>query len=618
MRVARVVLVAVLVVAVLGAASAATPLHRRSSTSAHGTGSNAPYVDISERVDVPTTSEGAVSGAPTQRTVLSAAGEGKTTVKVPMSSKNLKKHHSDPKPTFENGTATFDLDLSGPVVHTYKSDFAGTPPLTVTTHYELNGKTTTASAVKHKSGTLDVTYTVTNTAQQQPTVSFLGFNGAPQTDAPEVPVPVVAHLAVTLPKKASNITAPKATTAVTRSGTKESWTFTMVPPLGPLSYSASYSMKLSRATIPEATLDAKVIVPSSLPAGKATDTSTKAVGVAHAAAASASILANEAITNLQTLQSNLLARNAQSSDNAVTQVGDSAGSSLPDKLGDDITNAQASLTASLTALSNSLAAATTNAQSHANDLMAGSAAAHSLATLMTSVATEATAASDSAHQVAIAASDAATALETIQSDLDAFAAPVKLTPEWLQTKSHVDAALLKAKAMATLGTDAATAASKVATDVQAAQTQAQALATTSGLQVFGFEASVLSKLQHDVLDALNAVNSGASDLENKTDALGSKLAAGHRDLTAVVQQARDKLSSALAGAAGDAASALESAEAGASAAAGNAQASLANANADYAQLLGTEMAGMDHALPGGNATGARTEAGHYHYKIAGS
>ena len=33
------------------------------------------------------------------------------------------------------------------------------------------------SDVTHKSGTLEVTYTLTTIAKQKPTVSFLGFNG---------------------------------------------------------------------------------------------------------------------------------------------------------------------------------------------------------------------------------------------------------------------------------------------------------------------------------------------------------------------------------------------------------------------------------------------------------
>jgi hypothetical protein len=90
----------------LATGSNATSLRGGSSTSSQGTGANAPYIDVTEKVDVSIDSGGAISGTPTQKLVMSAAGEGKTTVKVPMSSNSLKKHHGDPTPTFDKGVAT--------------------------------------------------------------------------------------------------------------------------------------------------------------------------------------------------------------------------------------------------------------------------------------------------------------------------------------------------------------------------------------------------------------------------------------------------------------------------------------------------------------------------------
>lgn len=583
-----------------------------------GTGPDAPYVDVNERIEASLDANGSVSGTPQQMTELSGAGQGPVTLTVPMSSNGFNPRAGDPKPTFANGVATFHLDFDGSKVHKYTSDFANPLPLTVTPTYQLNGTQVSADDLKGKSGTLTVTYEVTNVAQQATTVTFSGFDGKPQTDTVTAPLPILAHLAVTLPSDATDIDAPGANTSVDRSGTKATWTFELVPPLGPLTQSFSYSMNLQKASIPNADLDADVIVPSQQPDGRAAQDTAKAVGAAQAAAAKAMADVQADAANLQALQAQLEANSRSASNGAINGLGDGAQGTISSRLSGDVSTASSNLVSSLTELSNEIATATASSASHTNDLLTDSTAADKLAKDAGTLSSEASTVATSAEQVSTAAADAENALGVVQTDLDAFPALVKLTPEWLRTKADLDAATVTARAVAKLSQDVATAASKLATDVQSAAEAAQAAATAAQARVTDFETSVLSSLQHDVTGAIDKVENGSADLESKTNALQASLEGAGDALNQLVAQAHADLDAALASADAAARDGMSSAQAGVQQAADAARGVLDKANSDYAQLLAIEAVAMDHALPGGNATGARNQSGHYHYKLAGS
>jgi hypothetical protein len=578
-----------------------------------GTGPNTPYVDVTEKVAVALNSDGSVNGSPTQTTELSGAGQGKVTVTVPMSSNNFNPNHGDPKPTFANGMATFDLDYDGSKVHKYTSDFTKQLPLVVEPTYELNGTPITVDDMRGKSGTLNVSYKVTNVAQQAVPVTFTGFNGQPQNETITAPLPILAHLAITLPSDASNISAPGATTSVDHSGTHETWLFELVPPLGPLTQTVSYSMYLSKASVPKASIEADVIVPSQQPDGKAAQESAKAVGAAQAAANTAMVSVQSDVASLQALQAQVVANNNGASNDAFSGLGNGAG-----KLSSVVAAAASNLSDSLTTLSNEIATATTNAEDHANGLVGQSNAAQNAAQLATTASSEATAVAASAHDLNVAASAAETAMEAVKADLDAFPPPVTLTQEWLHTKADLDVASATIKTLVQLCGDVATLASKVATDVQSLADATQNAATAAQAQVTGFETSVLSQLQTGVGGALDAVASGSSNLENKTNEMQASLNSAGDNLDGLVAQARGQLDAALVSADESVRSGIDSAQAGVTQSADSARSALDKANSDYAQLLAIETAAMDNALPAGNATGARTQSGHYHYDVNGS
>jgi hypothetical protein len=583
-----------------------------------GTGPNTPYVDVTEKIAVALNSDGSVNGSPTQTTELSGAGQGMVTVTVPLSSNNFNPDHGAPKPTFANGMATFDLDYDGSKVHKYTSDFTKQVPLVVEPTYQLNGAPITVDGMRGKSGTLNVSYKVTNVAQQSVPVSFIGFNGQPQSDTITAPLPILAHLAVTLPGDATNIDAPGATTSVDHSGTHATWLFELVPPLGPLTQTFSYSMYLSKAAVPKASIEADVIVPSQQPDGKAAQESAKAVGEAQAAADTAMVNVQGDVASLQALQAQLVASNNSSSNDAVTGLGSGAQGTLSTNLSDDVATAASNLTNSLQALSDEIATASTNAEQQSNDLLATSRTAESAAKLANTVTAEATTAADSAQAVGAAATDGEDAIAAVQADLDAFPPPLKLTPEWLRTKAHLDIAAAKAHALVKLSHDVADGATHLAADVKSLESANQAAAAAAQEQVTGFETSVLSKLQQGVTGALDATTAGSTDLETKTDAMQASVSKAGDSLDALVAEAHSKLDAALVNADAAVRSGIDSAQAGVAQSADSARSALDKANSDYAQLLAIETAAMDNALPAGNATGARTQSGHYHYDINGS
>jgi hypothetical protein len=195
---------------------------------------------------------------------------------------------------------------------------------------------------------------------------------------------------------------------------------------------------------------------------------------------------------------------------------------------------------------------------------------------------------------------------------------MKITPEWLKMKADVDKAVAKQIALGRLADAVTPVATQLVTDVRTVATKASAAASDVHARVTQFETSVLSKLQDDVATSIKAVTSGALNLEGKIGALSTALSDAHAKLSRLTEQAHAQLISAALAADTAAQSGIESAQASVEQSVASAGVALDKANSDYAQLLAIETAGMDNALPAGNATGARSQSGHFHYDIAGS
>ena len=219
---------------------------------------------------------GAVSETPYQHTMVTASSTGTVNVQVPMSASGMRLL-AGTKPPVKNSVAQFTMTPNGTATDNVRSDLATTLPLTVKVSYELNGQPIQASALaptrhklkkQYKSGTLQVTYVISNVSSEKTTVSFEGFNGAQITKTITDPIPIVAQVKLTFPKDASAINAPGASLAAAKEGVKATWTLVLAPPLSGASQSISYSVNLSKAKAPEATVEAEVVGAQPTPSGK--------------------------------------------------------------------------------------------------------------------------------------------------------------------------------------------------------------------------------------------------------------------------------------------------------------------------------------------------------------
>ena len=245
----------------------ATPPSPSSTPSATTTTSASSWVGVGELVVAKLNPTGAVSATPYQHTMVTASSTGTVQVKVPMSGSGMRLLGGS-KPPVTNSVAQFTMAPDGTATDNVRSDFSEKLPLTVKVSYTLNGKPIQPSALaptrkflkKHyQSGTLQVSYVISNVTSEKTTVSFEGFNGAHVTKTISEPIPIVAEVKLTFPKDASDINAPGATLAAGKEGVKATWTSVLAPPLSGASTSLSYTVKLSKAKAPEVTVEAEAV-----------------------------------------------------------------------------------------------------------------------------------------------------------------------------------------------------------------------------------------------------------------------------------------------------------------------------------------------------------------------
>lgn len=244
------------------------------------------WVGVGELVLAKLDPSGGVSATPYQHTMLTASSSGTVQATVPMSGSGMRLL-AGTKPPVTDSVAHFSLTPNGTSSENVRSDFAGKLPLAVKVSYALNKQPIQPSALaptrkflrKHyKSGTLQVTYVISNVSSEKTTVSFEGFNGAHVAETITDPIPLVAELKLTFPKDASDISAPGATLAAGKTGVKATWTLLLAPPLSGASKSISYSVKLKKAKAPEATVEAEVVWAQATLSGKVPQSAAAALG----------------------------------------------------------------------------------------------------------------------------------------------------------------------------------------------------------------------------------------------------------------------------------------------------------------------------------------------------
>ena len=98
---------------------------------------------VTELVTADIDASGAVSGTPSQQTLVTATGTSTVEIAVPMSSSGLERVDPGEPPDVVDGSAQFTFDLDGTESQTVESDFERPLPVTITPSYELDGEPTT-------------------------------------------------------------------------------------------------------------------------------------------------------------------------------------------------------------------------------------------------------------------------------------------------------------------------------------------------------------------------------------------------------------------------------------------------------------------------------------------
>lgn len=590
------------------------------STSGNKSAANgAAWTGVSERVFATLKPDGSVSGTPEQNTRVSAAGNGPVTVRVPVSGKvsgRPSKGHGTP---VKNGQAQVSLSPQGTAAQELKSKFTRQLPVAVTVTYRLNGKTVSSSQIKGKSGTVQVSYKLANVTSTPVSACFEGFNGVQQHQTLSTPVPIVADLSFTVPAKATSFQAPGASLSPDSKGVDVGWTEALFKPVGPLTKTFTFTMKTSRASIPESHLLLVTVNPFTL-TGKVPAATAAALGTAEAAVAKGLSAVQGTLGSLQQQLSGSQGSSSSTADPSADPASGGAVGAEFAKLGEDIT----AVHEELDKLGTSIAALASGGTGISADAGAVAALASTIHTEVSDIATRV---GNLAAQLTTASQQASLQvqqLELLQSDLSAFPPEVTATPEF----QKLAADLADAQRIAADVNSAVAGAQQLAQDIagrlQTLQGDVSSLETkATALQA---DATKLAQQAHTVLkDEFASLHERVITLEHTFAGVASDVkarlaraeAAAKGRIAAAVAAVKQRLADAAQKAAQALQAALNQAEAQAAQTEAKAQADIAKANKGYARLLCLDQKAVWFQLPGGPAPDVTMQNGIYRYTIKG-
>jgi hypothetical protein len=253
------------------------------------------WTGVAQTVSAVLQPDGSPAKTPSEKTKISVAGSQPVTLQVPVADSSVKVKHAGhfknktPTPKIDNETARVDLAPGGIADEELSSHFKHPLPISVAVSFQLNGKTVANSEIrkhfhglKGKSGTVQVSYKLTNTTSQLVHACFQGFNGQPQNIAVSTPAPIYADLSLTVPQGVKSFSAPGSTLTSASKGVTVGWTAWMFQPLGDLTKTFTLTMNTSSASIPRATLLLLTLNPESI-TGQVPASSAAALGTAEAA-----------------------------------------------------------------------------------------------------------------------------------------------------------------------------------------------------------------------------------------------------------------------------------------------------------------------------------------------
>jgi hypothetical protein len=642
---------------------------------------------VGELVVAKLTTTGGKSATPYQHTEVTVSGNKPVTVKVPMSASGMRLLAGS-KPRVHNGVATFDVTPNGTTTENVRSDFTAALPLKVKVAYKLNGKAINPSRLAptrhlgrkvYKSGSLTVSYTISNVTKDTTTVSFEGFNGAQINQNVADPQPIVAEVKVTFPKSATDIEAPKANLAAGHSGVHATWDLALAPPLSAGSQTVTYTDHLSKVTAPVATIEAEVIAPASAPSGKAPAGAASSLASAEGAVESGlgnpptslggvhsdlsrparstsrslpankkhqkasdsnstspissieqkfNTLVTDQTSSLAAIQQNLntLATTQTESQQAMgaTTTGQVAGlgtvalqaiANLAAQLGPTSTSSTSVVATLVSQLSTSAANLASSLSTHLSHQSNHTAAADAINATVNALVETINALAQAIAQHVSDASALDLLLAKLITDANAFPPSERSTPEWIQLSADLTVAKAKADVVSSAAASLQQTVSTITSTVQSLQSAVAALDADA------------HNLEAEAANAAGSLSTALTTAEGNVDATLQSVSAKIHAFDAQVAAEQSNVGNAEAGAQSSIASAEQKANASVASAKANAQSSakqalakaqngLDTANTDYAQLLALVQIALLHQLPHGNATGANVQSGAYVLRVA--
>ena len=596
----------------------------------------AAWSGVTELVTADIDASGAVSGTPSQQTLVTATGSSVAEVGVPMSSSGLERVGPGEPPEIVDDNAQFSFDLDGTESQAVTSDFARPLPVTITPSYQLDGEPvapaeleSSLADLKGEASVLTVSYEIVNVTTQTTTVTYTDGSGVDQTEEVTLPVPLAGLLSLTFPRDASAIDAPGAALAPSPSGVGASWTLALAPPLSPATQTISYSMSVKAAEIPAATVALAVIVPSE-PANTAVPaqvgaavSSAKSEVQAKLAEAQAQLAASldQVAADLAALGQSQASGSTRDNDASDAHSSDVARQSDDEltSLGHTIDSTATSGRAAMAAAAAQVRDALDGVQADLADQSAQlSLHASQLDTLKEAVDGLAVDASD---LVALIAQHKADAIE-LQGLVAVSIASVDLlpdhgSPQWVQVAADLAAAQAKADAVVTAVTTIAETVDQLAATVQelvgnvaTAVAKAHALDAAEAAIHDGLT-TIVAAAQDELSAAIEDAADGVAGLTDQVDQARSNVDRKDRDGATRSDTARRETETDVSASEKTVGASLDAVKA-------SVQTKAAEATAAYVQLLGLSQIGLANRLPGGDATGATVQSGSFLLNVAGS
>jgi hypothetical protein len=226
-------------------------------------------VTVGKSVVIPTDSSGK-PGSAAMFSSTQVSGNGSGTVVVPMGGE-ARSTTSLSQPTSDGESLTYNVNSSGDQIQNFgaqTTSYKGSLPIAITVKATLDGKEIDPADLVNVTGMVNVAYTFSNTTVEDTKISFKNPDGNVITETAPIAVPFAGSFSVTLPSQFGDVNAPWAAGGQSPAGLLLGGTVEMIPPLGKLTQTLSFTARAENATLPKASFTAAPVVLSNQAIGR--------------------------------------------------------------------------------------------------------------------------------------------------------------------------------------------------------------------------------------------------------------------------------------------------------------------------------------------------------------